>query len=520
MAKKTQTLEKKSGLMRFLDAVEKAGNAMPNPATLFLILTALVMIISAICAKAGVSVTYETIDTANGNAVVETTVAAVNLLSVDMIRQIVTKVVSNFTGFFALGTVFTIIVGVSVAENSGLIAALLRKAAGSVPKALISAMVVFLGIMSNIASSTGYVVLVPLGAILFMGFGRHPIAGLAAAFAGVSGGWSANLLIGTGDPMFAGITTAAAQMIDPAYSVTPLCNWYFMFVSTFIITAVGTFVTDKIVEPRLGKYEGEIDTSAAQELTAAEKKGMKYAGIAALVYVAIILVGILPANGVLRSATGGVLSSPFMSGIIFFMMLLFLIPGIAFGIGAGTIKSDKDVVAMMTKGIQGLAGFMVLIFFAAQFTNLFTMSNLGTILSCVGANFLESIGFTGLPLVICLIILTALVNLLVAVDSAKWVMMAPIFVPMFMRLGLAPELTQIAYRIGDSCTNIIAPTMPFFVLTVSLFQKYDKKAGIGSVVATMLPYTIGFLVGWTLLFCIWYLLGLPLGPGAQIFYGA
>ena len=505
--------------MCFLDAVEKAGNAMPNPATLFLILTALVMVISAICAACGVSVTYETIDTANGNAVVETTVNAVNLLSVDMIRQIVTKVVSNFTGFFALGTVFTIIVGVSVAENSGLIAALLRKAAGSVPKALISAMVVFLGIMSNIASSTGYVVLVPLGAILFMGFGRHPIAGLAAAFAGVSGGWSANLLIGTGDPMFAGITTAAAQMIDPAYSVTPLCNWYFMFVSTFIITAVGTFVTDKIVEPRLGKYEGEIDASAAQALSAEEKRGMKFAGIAALVYVAIILVGILPTNGVLRSATGGVLSSPFMSGIIFFMMLLFLIPGIAFGIGAGTIKSDKDVVAMMTKGIQGLAGFMVLIFFAAQFTNLFTMSNLGTILSCVGANFLESIGFTGLPLVICLIILTALVNLLVAVDSAKWVMMAPIFVPMFMRLGLAPELTQIAYRIGDSCTNIIAPTMPFFVLTVSLFQKYDKKAGIGSVVATMLPYTIGFLVGWTVLFIIWYVLGLPLGPGSQIFYG-
>ena len=520
MAKKTQTLEKKSGLMRFLDGIEKAGNAMPNPATLFLILTALVMIISAICASAGVSVTYETVDTANGNAVVETTVAAVNLLSVDMIRKIVTMVVSNFTGFFALGTVFTIIVGVSVADNSGLISALLRKAAGSVPKSLISAMVVFLGIMSNIASSTGYVVLVPLGAFLFMGFGRHPIAGLAAAFAGVSGGWSANLLIGTNDPMFAGITTAAANMLDPNYAATPLCNWYFMFASTFVITAVGTFVTDKIVEPRLGKYEGEIDASASQALSAEEKKGLKYAGIAALIYVAIILAGVLPTNGVLRSATGGVLSSPFMSGIIFFMMLLFLIPGIAFGIGCGKIKSDKDIVAMMNKGIEGLAGFMVLIFFAAQFTNLFTMSNLGTILSVAGANFLQAVGFTGLPLIICLIILTALVNLLIAVDSAKWVMMAPIFVPMFMRLGLSPELTQCAYRIGDSCTNIIAPTMPFFVLTVSLFQKYDKKAGIGSVVATMLPYSICFLIGWTILFCVFYFLNLPLGPGSVMFYGA
>ena len=518
MAKNTETLEKKSGLVRFLDAIEKAGNAMPNPATLFLILTALIMIISMLCANAGVSVTYETIDTANGNAIVETTVKAVNLLSVDNIRVIVTKIVSNFTSFFALGTVFTIILGVSVADNSGLISCLLRKAAGSVPKAYISAMVVFLGIMSNIASSTGYVVLVPLGAILFMGFGRHPIAGLAAAFAGVSGGWSANLLIGTGDPMFAGITTAAAQMLNPGYSVTPLCNWYFMFASTFVITLVGTFVTDKIVEPRLGKYEGEIDTTAAQALSDAEKKGMRYAGIAALVYIALILVCLIPTNGLLRSATGGVLSSPFMSGIIFFMMLLFLIPGIAFGIGAGTIKSDKDIVDMMTKGIQGLGGFMVLIFFAAQFTSLFTMSNLGTILSFKGADFLRAIGFTGLPLIIAMIILTALVNLLVAVDSAKWVMMAPIFVPMFMNLGFAPELTQVAYRIGDSCTNIIAPTMPFFVLTVSLFQKYDKKAGIGSVVATMLPYTIGFLIGWTILFSIFYMLNLPLGPGATIFY--
>lgn len=199
---------------------------------------------------------------------------------------------------------------ISVAENSGLIAALLRKAAGSVPKSLISAMVVFLGIMSNMASSTGYVVLVPLGTILFMGFGRHPIAGLAAAFAGVSGGWSANLLIGTADPMFAGISTAAAQMLDPSYTVAPLCNWYFMFISTFVITAVGTFVTDKIVEPRLGKYEGVVDTSAARDLTPEEKKGMKYAGIAALAYVAVILIGLLPTNGVLRSATGGIMSNP------------------------------------------------------------------------------------------------------------------------------------------------------------------------------------------------------------------
>ncbi len=520
MAKnKSAAKEKKGFVVRALDAIERAGNALPSPATIFLVLTIAVMIISAICASLGVSVTYETIDTANGNQIVETTVSAVNLLSVESIRHLVTTMVSNFTSFFALGTVFTIILGVSVADGSGMLSALLRKAAKSAPRSLVTAMVVFLGIMSNIASSTGYVVLVPLGAILFMAFGRHPIAGLAAAFAGVSGGWSANLLIGTNDPMFAGMSTQAANMLDPNYVVSPLCNWFFMFASTFVITAIGTFVTDRIVEPRLGKYEGAVETDSA-DLTAEEKRGLRFAGIAALVYIVLILIAVVPTNGLLRSETGGFLSSPFMSGIIFIMMLLFLIPGIAFGLGAGTIKNDKDVVELMTKGISGLAGFMVLIFFAAQFTSFFTYSNLGTILSVAGANFLESIGFVGLPLIIALIILTAIINLFIAVDSAKWAIMAPVFVPMFMRLGMSPELTQAAYRIGDSCTNIIAPTMPFFVLTVAFFQKYDKKAGIGTVVSTMLPYSLCFLLGWIALFMVWYLLGLPLGPGSPMFYPA
>ncbi len=412
MAKtKSTSLEKKGAIVRAMDAVERVGNALPNPATIFLILTAAVIVISAICGAAGVSVTYETIDTANGNAIVEKTVKAVNLLTPDSIRHLVTTVVSSFTGFFALGTVFTIMIGVGVADGSGMISALLRRAANSAPKTLVTAMVVFLGIMSNIASSTGYVVLVPLGAILFMAFGRHPIAGLAAAFAGVSGGWSANLLIGTNDPMFAGMSTQAAQTLDPNYLVTPVCNWFFMFVSTFLITAVGTFVTDKLVEPHLGKYEGAVDT-ATDTLTPAERKGLKFAGIASLIYVVLIVAAVAPSNGLLRNPeTGGFLSSPFMSGIIFFIMLLFLISGIAYGIGAGTIKNDEDVIQLMNKCISGLASFMVLIFFAAQFTTCFNYSNLGTIISVSGANFLKGIGFVGLPLVICFIILTAFINI-------------------------------------------------------------------------------------------------------------
>lgn len=511
--------DKKGFILRALDTVERVGNALPNPATLFLILTVITIIISVICGSMGVSVSYESIDTASGE-IVEKTVQAVNLMSPDSIRHMVTTVVGNFTGFFALGTVFTIILGVGVADGTGFMSALLRKVAASTPKHLVTAVVVFLGIMSNIASSTGYVVLVPLGAILFMAFGRHPIAGLAAAFAGVSGGWSANLLIGTNDPMFAGMSTQAAQMIDPGYTVLPVCNWYFMMASTVFITVVGTIVTDKLIEPRLAPYEPD-KSETVQDITADEKRGMRWAGISALAYIILMVVLVAPSNGLLRDAeTHSFLRSPFMSGIIFFMMLLFLIPGIFYGIGAGVIKNDKDVVALMNKAISGLSSFMVLIFFAAQFTACFNYSNLGTIISVSGANFLQSVGFVGLPLVICFIVLTAFINIFIAVDSAKWAIMAPIFVPMFMRLGLSPELTQVAYRIGDSSTNIIAPLMPFFVLTVAFFQKYDKKAGIGSVISTMLPYSLAFLIGWIILFSVWFLLGLPLGPGSPLFYPA
>jgi aminobenzoyl-glutamate transport protein len=291
-----------------------------------------------------------------------------------------------------------------------------------------------------------------------------------------------------------------------------------MFISTFLITIIGTLVTEKLIEPRLSPYDFE-GNEIVNDISVDEKRGMKFAGISALIYIIIMLVLILPTNSILRNPeTGGILKSPFMSGIIFFMMLLFLIPGIFYGIGARVIKNDKDVVALMNKAISGLSSFMVLIFFAAQFTALFNYSNLGTIISVSGANFLQSVGFVGLPLIICFIVLTAFINIFIAVDSAKWAIMAPIFVPMFMQLGLSPELTQAAYRIGDSSTNIIAPLMPFFVLTVAFFQKYDKKAGIGSVISTMLPYSLFFLIGWTLLLIVWYLLGLPLGPGAPLLY--
>ena len=504
--------------MRILDAIERAGNALPNPAVLFVILAFITMIASYFAARANMSVTYEGVNTQTGT-IEPITVAAFNLLSLEGFHYMVTSVISNFTGFFPLGTVFTVILGVSVMEGTGMLTSLLRGIAVKTPRALISAVVVFLGIMSNIASSTGYVVLVPLGAVIFIAARRHPIAGLAAAYAGVSGGWTANLLLGSNDPLYAGMSTQAAQMIDPNYVVLPTGNWFFMIASTVMITAIGTYITDRIVEPHLPAYRFLSDEQV-DKVTGQEKKGMRYAGIAALIYLAILALLIVPQGGLLRNPeTGSVLSSPFMSGIVFFMMLFFLIPGIAYGIGTGKIKQSGDVIELMSNGIAGISSFLVLIFFAAQFTFFFNKSNLGTILSVNGANLLTDIGLVGLPLLILFVFLTGLINILIPVDTAKWAMMAPIFVPMFMQVGLSPEITQLVFRIGDSSTNIITPLMPFFVMIVAFFQKYDKDSGIGSVVSTMLPYSVAFLFSWVILLSVWFLLGLPLGPGAVIPYG-
>ena len=504
-------------IMRSMDKIEKLGNALPDPALLFLILAFVTMLASYFAAKLNLSVTYEGLDSAG--EIKNITVDTYNLLSTEGIHYMLANVISNFTNFFPLGTVFTVVLGVSVSEGTGMLSALLRKIVAKTPKSFISAMVVFLGIMSNLASSTGYIVLVPLGAIIFMTSKRHPIAGLAAAYAGVSGGWTANLLLGSNDPLYAGMSTQAAQILDANYVVDPTGNWYFMIASTILVTLVGTYVTDKIVEPRLPRYK-ENSEDTVEALTEEENKGMKAAGIAALLYLLVLGLLVIPSNGFLRNPeTGSVLGSPFMDSIVLFMMLFFLIPGIAYGKASGKIKTSKDITALMSDGIEGISSFLVLIFFAAQFTFFFNKSNLGTIISVNGAQILENIGLIGLPLILVFILVTALINLIMPVDTAKWAMMAPIFVPMFMRLGLSPEITQLVFRIGDSITNIITPLMPFFVMIVAYFQKYDKKAGIGSVVSTMLPYSIALLIGWVLLLSAWYVLQLPLGPGAGILYG-
>ncbi len=506
----TKTMPKKKGFFNFfLDGVEKAGNKLPHPVTLFALFAFAIIIISEICSRAGL-----TVDFYDAKYKTEKTVEAISLLNAEGLRFMINSATKNFTGFHPLGTVLVAMLGVGVAEGTGLINASLKKLVLSTPRRLITAVVVFAGVMSNIASDAGYVVLVPLGAIVFLSFKRHPLAGMAAAFAGVSGGFSANLLLGTLDPLLTGITNEALTAGGIDLAILPTSNYYFMVASTFLITFLGTFVTEKIIEPRLGEYKGSTTTDETMEVTKEEKKGLVAAGLSLVVFGAIMLFLTLPENAMLK--VDGSLKTFTYNGLVPTIMLFFLIPGLAYGIASGSVRNDKDVVKFMSKSMATMGGYLVLSFFAAQFIKYFAYTNLGIILAVSGANFLQSIGFTGLPLIIGFILVAGFINLFIGSASAKWGIMAPVFVPMMYQLGFTPEFTQLAYRIGDSCTNIITPLMSYFAVIVVFAQKYDEDTGIGTLISTMVPYSIMFLLGWTALLIIWYVFGLPIGPEAFI----
>lgn len=507
---------KKRGLFnKFLDFVEVAGNNLPHPVTLFVIFSIIVILVSAIAAAVGTTVEFERINVAT-KEIEMASVTAVSLLTVEGIRRIFSEMVSNFTSFAPLGTVLVAMLGVGIAEGTGLVQASLRKLVLSTPPKFITAVVVFAGVMSNIASDAGYVVLVPLGALIFLSFGRHPLAGLAAAFAGVSGGFSANLIVGTLDPLLGGISQQAAQMYSPGYTVEPTANLYFMMASTILITIIGTLVTEKIVEPRLGEYRGQ-EKADIKNITKEEATGLKWAAVTLLIFIVVILALTVPKNAILRGDNGELLGeSAFMAGMVPIIALFFLIPGIAYGIGAKTISSDKDIANYMGEAMATMGGYLALAFVAAQFVSYFNWTNLGTILAVKGANFLEATGMTGLPMLIGFILVSAFINLFIGSASAKWAIMAPVFVPMLMAVGYSPELTQLVYRIGDSTTNIITPLMSYFAVVVAFAQKYDKDTGMGTIISTMVPYSMLFLLGWSLLFIAWFLLGWPIGPGVYM----
>lgn len=491
----------------FLNVIEKGGNALPHPASLFAIFAFLVIIVSGITSLFDLQVIHP-----GTNEIIK----PVNLFSVHGLHLILVNMVENFTGFAPLGTVLVAMLGIGIAEGSGLISSAIKLMVLSAPKRMLTFVIVISGVLSNTASEVGYVLLIPLSAIIFIGAGRNPIAGMAAAFAGVSGGYSANLLLGTIDPLLSGLTQEAARILDSNYVVNPAANYYFMFVSTFFIAAAGTWVTEKFVVPRLGKYEGE-NSESLDTLTREEKKGLKYALIASIIFAVVMGLGTIPESGFLRDPnTGDLLHSPFMDGIVAIIFISAAIMGIAYGIGAGTFKNDSDIMKGMGQSMELLASYIVLVFFAAQFVAYFKWTNLGLIFAIEGAAVLQSLDLGLVPLVILFIFLTGFINLFMGSASAKWAIMAPVFVPMFMLLGYSPELIQATYRVGDSVTNIISPMMSYFALIVAFVQKYDKNAKIGTVIATMLPYTVVFWLVWSVLLIIWIIFEFPLGPDSPL----
>ncbi len=506
----TKTPKKKKNFFDFfLNFLEKGGNALPHPATLFALFAIGVLLLSAI----GSWLNWQAVHPATNE-----NISVINLLSKEGLRYIIEEMVNNFTSFAPLGIVLAAMLGIGIAETSGLIGVFIRMLVLSAPRKILTFVIVFAGILSNAASDIGYVLLIPLAGIIFHASGRHPFVGMAAAFAGVSGGFSANLIISTIDPLLAGLSEEAAHFIDPHYHVNPTANYYFMAVSTILIAFLGTIVTEKIVEPRFGKYKGEIKQETIEVLSQKEKKGLRWSMIVFVFWVLIILAGIIPENGLLRGANGGLLSSPVIKGVITFLILIAGSMGIVYGAITGVFKSDKDVANGMALSLKTLTHYIVLVFFAAQFVSYFRESNIGVIMAIKGAETLVKANIGVIPLMLMFVVLAASINMLMGSASAKWAIMAPIFVPIFMLLNFSPELSQAVYRIGDSVTNPISPMMSFFALIIAYFQKYDKNTGLGTIIATMLPYSIAFFIGWSLLLILWILTGTPLGPGAGLFY--
>ncbi len=502
---------KESYFQKFLNRTEKIGNALPHPATLFALFAISVLLISAL----GHYLNWEVIHPGTKEIV-----RTVNLLSHDGIHRILLEMVVNFTSFAPLGIVLVAMLGIGISEQSGLINAIIRMLVLNSPKHLLTFVIVFAGVLSNIASDVGYVLLIPLAGVIFLAVDRHPIAGMAAAFAGVSGGFSANLAIGTVDPLLAGLSQEAARILDPIYEVNPTANYYFMVASTFIIALAGTIVTEKIVEPRLGKYKKNNDDEelVLDKMSTVENKGLLWATITFLIILVITLIGIIPEDGFFRGTDGGVLSSPLIKGVVAMLFITAGGMGLAYGFATGKYKNDSDVVKGMAKSMKTLGTYMVLVFFAAQFVAYFKWSNLGIIIAVKGAGLLMSLDIGLIPMMILFILLSAAINMLMGSASAKWAILAPIFIPMFMIMGYSPELSQVVYRIGDSVTNVISPMMSFFALIIAFVQKYDSKAGIGTIIAAMVPYSITFLIFWIILLVIWLTLGIPLGPDALIHY--
>ena len=500
---------------RTLNRVEVVGNKLPDPAALFLLLLAIVWILSWLLS----GISFDALDPRTGQALVIN-----NQLAPEAITQFMTSMVKNFSHFHPVGVVLVAMLGIGVAEYCGFINAGLRALMSVTAPWLLTPMVILVGIASHSAVDAGYVLVIPLGGIIFYAAGRHPLAGIAAAFAGVSGGFSANFLPSALDPMLQGISQAGAQILDSEVILNPLNNYYFTTASSVIITGVGWFLTDKVIEPKLANnpVDGDVDDLPTMEpLEANEKKALKLACLSVVIGIAVLIVTTISPDSAWRDSTGALTSSkaPLMGSIVPLIFLLFLIPGLVYGLAIGKVKSSKDFVEGMSKAMSGMGYYLVIMFFIAQFIYAFGQSNLGILLAVKGAEFLQAMALPAGVTITGIILLTGFINLFVGSASAKWALLAPIFIPMLMQLGISPDLAQAAYRIGDSSTNIITPLMPYFPLVVVFCQRYVKSAGIGTLTAMMLPFSISFLIVWTVFLMAYWALGFPLGLGASYSYG-
>lgn len=510
----TKTNSGSRGLDKLLNTIEFVGNKLPDPAVLFIIALLIVWAFSAFLAP----VQFAELDPRSGKPI-----QILNLLTGESLANFLANMVSVFTSFAPLGIVLVAMLGVGVSEHSGYINAGLKLILGFTPKSLLTPMLLLVAIVSHTATDAGYVLVIPLGGVIFYAAGRHPIAGIAAAFAGVSGGFSANFIPSGIDPLLQGFTQTAAQIIDPAYLVNPLCNWYFTSISSVLIIGIGWYLTDKVIEPRLSKVPVDEDAESApkmDELSSKEKRAFWFATFTMLAGLAILFFAALPTDSPLRSPQGELtaFTAPLMRSIVPLIFLIFFFPGIVYGYASGTFGKTKDVVDAMTKAMKGMSYYVVMAFFCALFIDAFGRSNIGALLAIKGAATLKSLALPGEITIVGIILLTATVNLVVGSASAKWALIGPILVPMLMQLGYSPELTQAAYRVGDSCSNIITPLMPYFPLVVVFCQKYVKKTGIGTLVSTMLIYSVTFLIAWSAFLLIYWALGIPLGIQAPYVY--
>ncbi|MER6670451.1 AbgT family transporter [Amycolatopsis japonica] len=498
-------------LLRALDGVERLGNKLPHPFWLFVLLSGVLALASWALSAAGVSA----VNPATGK-----TVEAKNLLSADGVRMMVTDAVKSYTSFPPLGTILVVMLGVAVAERSGLLAAVLRSGVSKVSPRWVTFALAFTGMVSHVASDAAYVVLIPLGALAFRAVGRSPILGIVVAFVSISAGYDASPLITPTDAILSGLTTAAAQTIDPAYSVTPLANYFFSLASSVVLAAVITLVTEKVLARRAEAMpvddDAEEDDLGSLRLSRQERRGLLAALIALGVFVVALVLAVLPASSPLRGKGGSIIESPLLTSISIFLALGFLAAGWAYGKVAGTVTSSRDIPGFMAHGFREMAPILVLFFAISQFLAYFKWTGIGEITAINGAGLLKTAGVSGPVIMLGILVVVTLVNLIVTSGSAQWALIGPVFVPMLMLLDIPPETTQALYRIADSCTNAITPMSPYFVMALGFLQRYRRSAGIGTLFSMTVPLSFALLVVWTLLFFVFWVFGIPLGPGAPV----